>query len=106
MCVGGPVIAWEYDKVADSAAKTTSAAGAIRRRRPMIGRGANACPTSADERFRGARPPQLETPFSVYDEGPITPNDAFFIRYHPADAPVDGAEARKILDCLLAAYAK
>jgi sulfite dehydrogenase len=33
------------------------------------------------------RPPQLETPFSVYDEGIITPNDAFFVRYHLADAP-------------------
>ncbi len=34
-----------------------------------------------------ARPPQLETPFSVFDEGPITPNDAFFVRYHLADIP-------------------
>lgn len=29
-----------------------------------------------------SRPPQLETPFSVYGEGVITPNDAFFVRYH------------------------
>src|SRR2546430_9649698 len=28
------------------------------------------------------RPPQLETPFSVFNEGAITPNDAFFVRYH------------------------
>jgi sulfite dehydrogenase (cytochrome) subunit A len=33
------------------------------------------------------RPPQLETPFSVYDEGILTPNDAFFVRYHITDAP-------------------
>jgi sulfite dehydrogenase len=33
------------------------------------------------------RPPQLETPFAVFDEGPITPNDAFFVRYHLADLP-------------------
>ena len=33
------------------------------------------------------RPPQLETPFSVFDEGVITPNDAFFVRYHLADIP-------------------
>lgn len=33
------------------------------------------------------RPPQLETPFSVFDQGPITPNDAFFVRYHLADIP-------------------
>jgi len=34
------------------------------------------------------RPPQLETPFSVFDEGIITPNDAFFVRYHLADIPL------------------
>ncbi len=28
------------------------------------------------------RPPQLETPFSVFNEGVLTPNDAFFVRYH------------------------
>ncbi|TMQ05491.1 MAG: oxidase [Deltaproteobacteria bacterium] len=33
------------------------------------------------------RPPQLETPFAVFDEGAITPNDAFFVRYHLADIP-------------------
>lgn len=36
-----------------------------------------------------ARPPQLETPFSVFDEGILTPNDAFFVRYHLADLPLD-----------------
>ncbi len=35
-----------------------------------------------------SRPPQLETPFSVFDEGLITPNDAFFVRYHLADIPL------------------
>ena len=34
------------------------------------------------------RPPQLETPFAVFDEGPITPNDAFFVRYHLANIPL------------------
>ncbi len=34
-----------------------------------------------------ARPPQLETPFSVFNEGAITPNDAFFVRYHLSDIP-------------------
>src|SRR5579863_1843164 len=34
-----------------------------------------------------SRPPQLETPFSVFDGGPITPNNAFFVRYHLADIP-------------------
>lgn len=36
-----------------------------------------------------ARPPQLETPFSVFDKGVITPNDAFFVRYHLADVPLN-----------------
>ncbi len=31
-----------------------------------------------------SRPPQLETPFSVFNEGVTTPNDAFFVRYHLA----------------------
>jgi sulfite dehydrogenase len=34
-----------------------------------------------------ARPPQLETPFSVYQESLLTPNDAFFVRYHLAGSP-------------------
>jgi sulfite dehydrogenase len=36
-----------------------------------------------------SRPPQLETPFSVFNEGPITPNNAFFVRYHLAQLPLD-----------------
>ena len=35
-----------------------------------------------------SRPPQLETPFAVFDESLITPNDAFFVRYHLADIPL------------------
>src|ERR1700749_2272073 len=42
-------------------------------KRPMTG------PTS--------RPPQLETPFVVFNDGPITPNNAFFVRYHLSDLP-------------------
>jgi sulfite dehydrogenase len=33
------------------------------------------------------RPPQLETPFALYDNAPITPNGAFFVRYHLSEAP-------------------
>lgn len=36
-----------------------------------------------------SRPPQLETPFSVFNEGIITPNDAFFVRYHLSDIPTE-----------------
>jgi DMSO/TMAO reductase YedYZ molybdopterin-dependent catalytic subunit len=34
-----------------------------------------------------SRPPQLETPFGVFNEGIITPNDAFFVRYHWSGVP-------------------
>ena len=47
----------------------------VPQKRPMIG--------------QTSRPPQLETPFSVFNEGVITPNDAFFVRYHLAGLPVD-----------------
>ena len=33
------------------------------------------------------RPPQLETPFPIFNEGLLTPNDAFFVRYHLAQVP-------------------
>lgn len=34
-----------------------------------------------------SRPPQLETPFSVFNEGVFTSNDAFFVRYHWSGIP-------------------
>ena len=42
------------------------------------------------------RPPQLETPFEVFNQGVITPNDAFFVRYHLSGIPtaVDAATFR------------
>jgi sulfite dehydrogenase (cytochrome) subunit A len=36
-----------------------------------------------------SRPPQLETPFSIFNDGPLTPNNAFFVRYHLANIPYD-----------------
>src|SRR3982751_6854198 len=33
------------------------------------------------------RPPQLETPFPVFNQGLLTPNDAFFVRYHLSGVP-------------------
>ncbi len=36
-----------------------------------------------------SRPPQLETPFSIFNDGPITPNNAFYVRYHLADLPLN-----------------
>ena len=59
-----------------------------------------------------SRPPQLETPFSVFNTGVITPNDAFFVRYHLADIPLEidpaayrlkvSGKVRKPLDLSLA----
>jgi DMSO/TMAO reductase YedYZ molybdopterin-dependent catalytic subunit len=40
------------------------------------------------------RPPQLETPFHVFNEGVLTPNDAFFVRYHLTLSP-PGEDALK-----------
>lgn len=42
------------------------------------------------------RPPLLETPFSVFNESILTPNDAFYVRWHLAGIPtvVDGATHR------------
>jgi DMSO/TMAO reductase YedYZ molybdopterin-dependent catalytic subunit len=36
-----------------------------------------------------SRPPQLETPFSVFNNGVITPNDQFFVRYHLSEIPTE-----------------
>src|SRR6185436_4575391 len=34
-----------------------------------------------------SRPPQLETPFELFNESAMTPNDAFFVRYHLTNSP-------------------
>ncbi len=46
------------------------------------------------------RPPQLETPFEVFNENVITPNDAFFVRYHWSGIPtsIDPATYRLKVD--------
>jgi DMSO/TMAO reductase YedYZ molybdopterin-dependent catalytic subunit len=33
------------------------------------------------------RPPLLEAPFEVFDQGVFTPNDRFYVRWHLADIP-------------------
>lgn len=42
------------------------------------------------------RPPLLETPFSVFNQGVFTPNDQFYVRWHLANVPtqIDGAAFR------------
>src|SRR2546426_6347029 len=43
-------------------------------------------PEKTDLILLTARPPQLETPLSYFDRA-ITPNDAFFVRYHVFPVP-------------------
>jgi DMSO/TMAO reductase YedYZ molybdopterin-dependent catalytic subunit len=42
------------------------------------------------------RPPMLETPFEVFDQGVFTPNDRFYVRWHLANIPtvIDPAKFR------------
>ena len=35
------------------------------------------------------RPPLLETPMSVFNDGVFTPNDAFYVRWHLAEIPTE-----------------
>ena len=52
------------------------------------------------------RPPQLETPLAIFNDGPITPNNAFFVRYHLADVPYDieAYEPRGCARCKYSGY--
>jgi DMSO/TMAO reductase YedYZ molybdopterin-dependent catalytic subunit len=45
------------------------------------------------------RPPLLETPFDVFDQGVFTPNDRFFVRWHLAYIPtqIDAASFRLVV---------
>ena len=46
------------------------------------------------------RPPQLETPFSVFNDDILTPNDAFFVRYHLTQIPTS-IDPEKFINLLL-----
>lgn len=46
-----------------------------------------AFPDKAAMRLLRTRPPLLETPFEVFDQGVLTPNDRFFVRWHWAVIP-------------------
>src|SRR3954467_7141730 len=45
-----------------------------------------------------SRPPQLETPFAAFNDGPITPNNAFFVRSHLSALPYNPAPATSALE--------
>jgi len=53
-----------------------------RGRRPLV-----AFPQKRHLMVMTTRPPQLETPFSLFNEHIFTPNDAFFVRWHLANIP-------------------
>jgi len=60
-------------------------------RRPVV-----AYPQKRPLIVQSSRPPILETPFDVFDSGELTPNDAFYVRWHEAGIPtsVDAASYR------------
>ena len=51
--------------------------------RPM----SSAFPQKGEMIVQRVRPPMLETPFEVFDQGVFTPNDRFFVRWHYGDIP-------------------
>ncbi|SDM30641.1 Tat (twin-arginine translocation) pathway signal sequence [Methylobacterium phyllostachyos] len=46
-----------------------------------------AFPGKGEMILQRTRPPLLETPFEVFDEGVFTPNDRFYVRWHWANIP-------------------
>ncbi len=53
-----------------------------RGRRPLV-----AFPQKRPLMVMTTRPPQLETPFHLFNDNIFTPNDAFFVRWHLANIP-------------------
>jgi DMSO/TMAO reductase YedYZ molybdopterin-dependent catalytic subunit len=56
----------------------------------------SAFPQKSDVILQRTRPPLIETPFEVFDQGVFTPNNRFYVRWHLADIPtaVDPATFR------------
>lgn len=46
-----------------------------------------AFPQKGELILQRTRPPMLETPFEVFDQGVFTPNDRFYVRWHLPDIP-------------------
>ena len=44
-------------------------------------------PQKSNMILQRSRPPLLETPFEVFDQGVLTPSDRFYVRWHLADIP-------------------
>lgn len=52
-------------------------------RRPLV----SFFPQKGTMILQRTRPPLLETPFEVFDQGVFTPNDRFFVRWHLSNVP-------------------
>lgn len=78
LSVGGFVVAHAIDALAQAAAELPFENG----ERPLV-----KYPQKRPMLRLTAKPPQLETPFTVFDESVMTPNDAFFVRYHLTHSP-------------------
>ena len=63
------------------AARPQGASGAVEADAVIAGRPLVQYPEKANLILLTSRPPQLETPMQYFDRA-ITPNDAFFVRYH------------------------
>jgi DMSO/TMAO reductase YedYZ molybdopterin-dependent catalytic subunit len=81
--------------LAGAALATTGPAWAqVMTRLPLPG-GPQERPIATDFPHKGAmilqrsRPPLLETPFDVFDQGVFTPNDRFYVRWHWAVIPTE-----------------
>ncbi len=57
-------------------------------------------PQKSNMILQRTRPPLLETPFEVFDQGVLTPPDRFYVRWHLANIPtsIDPATFR-LRDC-------
>src|SRR5260370_2960924 len=58
----------------------------------------SAFPQKSDVILQRTRPPLIETPFEVFDQGVFTPNNRFYVRWHLADIPTAGDPATFRLD--------
>ena len=59
----------------------------------------SAFPQKGEMILQRTRPPLLETPFEVFDNGVFTPNDRFFVRWHWSVIPeeIDVAKFRLVV---------
>ncbi len=79
--LSGLGVLWAPAALADASVRLPLPGG------PDTRRLTDAFPGKKDMILQRTRPPLLETPFSVFDEGVFTPVDRFYVRWHWADIP-------------------